>query len=196
VYTFFSSGIINGHYLVQIYPLILLLIFGVIIQKLIKVKLGIAAIVVILLSGESILEYTRLIKAVQNPPEYRATFEVLNELKQKGLDKGKIFFADYHIGYWLLHQYPLTKCTTHPSNLARPYLFPYYNGSVKTSLEEMKHIFEGIRPDVIVSETNGLKFFPEGTSENAYFRDIISRDFRMIYEDSSDRIYIWERISR
>src|SRR5215217_4760575 len=52
VYTFFSSGIVNGHYLVQIYPFVLLLVFGAIIQKSINVKLGIAALVVILLSGE------------------------------------------------------------------------------------------------------------------------------------------------
>jgi len=196
MYTFFSSGIVNGHYLVQIYPFVLLFIFGVIIQKSINVKLGIAALVVILLSGESILEFSRLIKAINDPPEYRATFEVLDKLKQRGLDNEKIFFADYHIGYWLLHKYPLTKSTTHPSNLARPYLFPYYNDKVKTSLEEMNHIFDGIRPDVIVSETDGLKFFPEGTSENTYFRNIISRDFRMIYKDSIDRIYIWERLPR
>jgi hypothetical protein len=196
VYTFFSSGIVNGHYLVQIYPFILLLVFGVIVQKLIQLKFGWAALVVILVSGESILEYARLIKATKNPPEYRATFEVLDVLKQRGLDKSKIFFADYHIGYWLLHKYPLTKSTTHPSNLARPYLFPYYNEPVKTSLEEMSHIFDGIRPDVIVSETDGLKFFPEGTSENAYFKNIISRDFQMIYKDSRDRIYIWERVIR
>jgi len=196
VYTFFSSGIINGHYLVQIYPFVLLLIFGVIIQKQMQVKLGIASIVIILASVESILEYTRIIKAIQNPPEYRATFEVINELKKRKLDTGKIFFADYHIGYWLLHKYPLTKSTTHPSNLARPYLFPYYNDSVKTSMDELKHLFDNVRPDVIVSETNGLKFFPSGTAEDNYFKNIIIKDFQMIYKDSSDRIYIWERVLR
>src|SRR5204862_6135783 len=118
-------------------------------------------------------------------------FKVLEELKQKGLVRDRIFFADYQIGYWLLHQYPLTKSTTHPSNLARPYLFPYYNDSFQTSLEELKHILEGIRPGVIVSETDGLKFFPSGTEEDAYFRNIVNRDFQMIYKDSTDQIYIW-----
>jgi len=196
VYTFFSSGIINGHYLVQVYPFILVLVFGVIIKKSITLEFPVAAIAVILVSLESLLEYTRLPKAIQNPSEYRATFKVLDELKQKGLDRDKIFFADYHIGYWLLHQYPLTKSTTHPSNLARPYLFPYYNDSVQTSLEELKHILEGIRPSVIVSETDGLKFFPGGTTEDAYFRNIVNRDFQMIYKDSTDRIYIWARQAR
>jgi hypothetical protein len=196
VYTFFSSGIINGHYLVQVYPFILVLVFGVIIQKSIRLPLTIAALTVILVSIESLLEYSRLPRAIQNPAEYRATFKVLDELKHRGLDSEKIFFADYHIAYWLLHQYPLTKSTSHPSNLARPYLFPYYNDSVQTSLEELKHILEGIKPGVIVSETDGLKFFAESTEEDAYFRYILNRDFKMTYKDSARRIYIWARQTR
>ena len=196
VYTFFSSGIINGHYLVQIYPFILILVFGVIIQKSIRLPLTIAALIVIFVSIESLLEYSRLPNAIQNPAEYRATFKVLDELKQSGLDREKIFFADYHIAYWLLHQYPLTKSTTHPSNLARPYLFPYYNDSVQTSLEELKHILDGIKPGVIVSETDGLKFFPKGTLEDAYFRNVVNKEFQMIYKDSVNRIYMWARQTR
>jgi hypothetical protein len=80
--------------------------------------------------------------------------------------------------------------------LARPYLFPYYNDSVQTSLEELRRILESIRPGVIVSETDGLKFFPIGTMEDAYFRNIVNRDFQMIYKDSADRIYIWARQTR
>jgi len=196
VYTFFSSGIINGHYLVQVYPFILILVFGVIIQKSIRLKLGIAALIVILISVESILEYGRVIKMIKNPAEYRAGFEVIHELKKRKLDDSKIFFTDYHIGYWILGRYPLTKSTTHPSNLARPYLFPFYNESRQTSLEELKYILEGIKPEVIVSEVDGLKYFPGSSTENIYFGEIIKKDFRMIYKDTVDRIYIWERVTK
>ncbi|HTM91923.1 MAG TPA: glycosyltransferase family 39 protein [Flavisolibacter sp.] len=195
VYTFYSSGIINGHYLVQIYPFLLLLLFGVIIQKTIQPKLKLAVAVIFLLSFESLLEYSRLIQGLQNPVEYRPTFEVVNELKKKKLDNDKIFFADYHVGYWLLKQYPLTKSTTHPSNLSRPYLFKYYNDSSKTSLEELKYIMEEIQPKVIVSESDGLDFFPEDSPENIYFKQNVDKDFEIIYKDTVDGIYIWERES-
>jgi hypothetical protein len=193
VYTFYSSGIVNGHYLVQVYPFLLLLLLGVIIQKTIHLKLGLAAFVVFLLSFESLLEYSRLIKGFQNAAEYRPTFEVISELKKKKLDKSKIFFADYHIGYWLLDQYPLTKSTTHPSNLSRSYLFKYYNNSRKTSLEELKYILEEVKPKVIVSESNYLDFFANDSPENTYFRENVAEHFEMIYKDTVDRIYIWER---
>jgi hypothetical protein len=192
VYTFYSSGIINGHYLVQVYPFLLLLVLGVIIQKKIQLKLIVAGISVFLLSFESLLEYGRLIHSIQNPVEYRSTFEVISELKKRKLDDEKIFFADYHIGYWLLNQYPLTKSTTHPSNLSRPYLFKYYNDSSKTSLEELKYIMEDIKPGVIVSKSNGLDFFADDSPENLYFKKRIQRNFEIIYRDTIDRIYIWE----
>jgi hypothetical protein len=145
------------------------------------------------LSFESILEIGRLLKRGQNPAEYRPSFGVINELKKRKLDDNKIFFADYHICYWLLNQYPLTKSTTHPSNLARPYLFPYYGDSNKTSLEELKYILEGIRPEVMVSESNDLHFFTDSSVENLYFRKIVNSNFKKIYEDTTDHIFIWER---
>jgi hypothetical protein len=193
IYTFYSSGIINGHYLVQVYPFLLLLLFGGIIQKAIQPKLGLVIVFVFLLSFESLLEYSRLIQGFQNPIEYRPTFEVISEIKKKKLDQDKIFFADYHIGYWLLDQYPLTKCTTHPSNLSRSYLFKYYNNSSKTSLEELKYILDQIKPKVIVSESNYLDFFPNDSPENIYFKENVAEHFEMIYKDTIDRIYIWER---
>lgn len=192
-YTFYSSGIINGHYLVQIYPFVLLLIFGIIVQKIIQPKLQWVAAAVFLLSFESVVEYGRLIQGAQNPVEYRPTFEIISELKKNKLDEDKIFFADYHIGYWLLNQYPLTKSTTHPSNISRPYLFKYYNDSSETSLEELKYIMEEVKPDVIVSESNDLDFFPDDSPENDYFKETVNKNFEIIYKDTVDGIYIWER---
>src|SRR4029078_5321989 len=101
VYTFYSSGIVNGHYMVQVYPFLLILLFGIIVPRERAVKRSWAALIVFLLSFESISECFRLIKGLRNPSEYRPTFEVINELKKRKLDDDKIFFADYHIGYWL-----------------------------------------------------------------------------------------------
>lgn len=193
VYTFYSSGIINGHYLVQVYPFLLLLLLGVIVQRTFQLKLQWIAAAIFVISFESLLEYGRLIQSISNPIEYRPTFEVINELKKKKLDDDKIFFADYHIGYWLLNQYPLTKSTTHPSNLSRPYLFKYYNDSEATALAELKYIMEDIRPRVIVSESNNLDFFPDNSAENLYFKESIDENFEIIYKDTVDGIYIWER---
>jgi Dolichyl-phosphate-mannose-protein mannosyltransferase len=193
IYSFYSSGIINGHYLVQVYPFVLMLLFGVILRRVPPIKWSVLTAIVFLLSFETVVEYYRLIRSLGNPAEYRPTFEVINELKKRKLEDDKIFFADYHIGYWLLNQYPLTKSSTHPSNIARPYLFKFYNDSSRTSLDELKHIIEDVKPEVIVSGSESLNFFPDNSSENQYFKESLNRNFAMIYKDPVDRIYIWER---
>jgi hypothetical protein len=195
VYTFFSSGIVNGHYLVQVYPFFLILLLGVLPQRTVQPKLSVVALVVVLLSFESIMEGVRLIQSRKEPAEYRPTFEVVSELRKLKLDNDKIFFTDYHIGYWLLHQYPLTKSTTHPSNLARPFLFRYYNDSNNTSLQELRHILDDLKPQVIVSSTDGIDFLPDSSSENKYFLKQMGEHFHVVYKDEKDRIYIWERDS-
>jgi len=193
VYTFYSSGIVNGHYLVQVYPFLLILLFGIVFPKTIHLKPILVTVAVVLLSFESILEYGRLFKSIGNREEYRPTFEVVSELKKRKLDNDKIFFADYHIAYWLLDQYPLTKSTTHPSNLSRPYLFKYYNDSNTTSLEELKYLMEDLKPEVIVSKSSDLDFFPDSSLENKYFLKTLTDDFEKVYEDSNDHVFIWER---
>jgi hypothetical protein len=195
VYTFFSSGIVNGHYLVQVYPFFLILLLGVLPARTIQPNLAIVALVVVALSFESIMEGVRLVQSRKNPPEYRPTFEVVSELRKLKLDEEKIFFTDYHIGYWLLHQYPLTKSSTHPSNIGRPFLFRYYNDSNNTSLAELRYILEGIKPQVIVSSSEGLDFFADSSSENQYFKNEVREVFQVVYKDPKDRIYIWERNS-
>jgi hypothetical protein len=163
------------------------------VQRTLQVKLHWVAAATFLISFESLLEYGRLIQSISNPIEYRPTFEIISELKKNKLNDDKIFFADYHIGYWLLNQYPLTKSTTHPSNLSRAYLFKYYNKPEETSLAELKYIMEDVKPKVIVSESNDLDFFPDNSPENRYFKKSIDEDFEMIYKDTVDNIYIWER---
>ena len=195
VYTFFSSGIVNGHYLVEVYPFFLILVIGVLLRKSAQPRLGILAVIVFLLSFESISEYVKLLKTRKDPTQYRPTFEVVDQLKKQKLDSSTIFFLDYHIGYWLLHQYPLTKSTTHPSNLGRPFLFPFLNDSNRTSLEELKSIMENVRPEVIVSQANGIEFFEDTSVENMYFKSELERHFRSIYTNPKHRIYIWKRDS-
>lgn len=197
IYTFFSSGIVNGHYLIQIFPFVLLLLVGSVIQKKWHVRFRWLVLFVILISVESLVEYYRLFKSYSNNSTfyYRTSFQIVNELKKKQLDKKKIFFIDYHIGYWLLHQNPLTKSTTHPTNLGRPFLFKYFD-DYNTPLQELKYLMEEVRPDVVVSHEVQFGFFLPDGEENIYFRTVIGKDFKLIKQDSDKEFFIWQRIER
>jgi hypothetical protein len=193
VYTFYSSGAVNGHYLIQAYPFMAIIFLGVVARS-IRIRIRYLVIIVLLVSAESWIEYSRVVRNLSSRgTAYNGkSFQVISELKSRGLDNKKIFFADYHIGYWFLHQYPLTKSTTHPSSLRRPFLFRYFGNSNKTSLEELAYIFQVVRPEIIVSKNRRLSFFVEEAEENNYFRAMTDSSYQMIIEDDRNRIYTWQ----
>jgi hypothetical protein len=195
IYTFFSAGMVNGHYLIQLYPFIVLLVFGIIITKELKVGLIALGLFVLVAGVETMIEYYRLFNHYNKYGTlyHGKSFEAIRELKARQLDTTKIFFVDYHIGYWLLRQYPLTKSTTHPSNITRPYLFKYFGVRNSTSMQELKYLMEEVKPVVIVSKNPYLSFFWEGSEENLYFTEFVEKQFRLIYNNPEKRIYIWQR---
>ena len=194
IFSFYSSGSINGHYYIRVFPFISLLVLGIIIKKEFNPGFAGLSLFVLLISIESIIEYYRLANHyAQNSRLYNGnTFRVINELKSRQLDNKKIFFADYHIGYWFLHQYPLTKSTTHPSSLSRPFFFKHF-GNYRSSLEELKYIMDTIKPEIVVSRNSRLDFFPEKSYENLYFDSTIANHFNIIYKKPDKHIFIWQR---
>jgi hypothetical protein len=195
IYTFYSSGTVNGHYLIQAYPFMAIIILGVLVRPL-RIRMQYLAILVLLVSVESWLEYARVARHITSVgTAYNGkSFQVIRELKDRHIENKSIFFADYHISYWFLHRYPLTKSSTHPSSLKRPFLFRYFGNSNKTSMDELSHILETIKPELIVSKNRHLSFFGEGSEENNYFKSVTDSSYRMIIADDRNRIYTWERI--
>jgi hypothetical protein len=194
VFTFYSSGTLNSHYLVQVHPFMAILILGFTFNKEFKPGYLKYAIIVLVLCVESYIEYYRVIR---NYSENSTLFHgkaitSINELNKRGLENKKIFFADHHIGYWFLHKYPLTRSVTHPSSLSRPAFFKHF-GNTRTSLEETKYIMEEINPDVIVSRKECLSFFLETDPENLYFMDRMKNYYELVYQNPADKIFIWAK---
>jgi len=195
LFTFYSSGTVNGHYLIQIFPFIAVLFLGFTLKNELKFFTYLrAALLILLLSVESYIEYYRIIKQYsENSTFYNGkAFASVNELKKLKLDDKKIFFADHHIGYWFLNKYPLTKSVTHPSSLSRPAFFKHF-GDTRSSLEELKYIMEELRPEVIVSRKECLSFFDENTAENLYFMSRMKNDFQLVYQNPAQKIFIWQK---
>ena len=194
IFTFYSSGTLNGHYLVQVYPFMALLILGFTIKGEFKPGYLKYAIIVLLLSIESYIEYYRVIKhySEHSTLYHGKAFTTINELKKRGLEKKKIFFADHHIGYWFLHEYPLTRSVTHPSSLSRPAFFKHF-GNTRNSMEETKYIMEELNPEVIVSRKECLSFFLETDPENLYFTERMKNFYELVYQNPKEKIFIWTK---
>ena len=195
IFTFYSSGTVNGHYLIQIFPFIAVLFLGFTLKHELKFFNYLrTALLILLISVESYIEYYRIIKQYsENSTFYNGrAFISVNELKKLNLENKKIFFADHHIAYWFLNKYPLTKSVTHPSSLSRPAFFKHF-GDTRTSLEELKYIMEEIKPEVIVSRRENLSFFTEGSPENLYFESVMKKDFTTVYSNPKEKIFIMQK---
>ena len=188
-FMFFKSGKVNGHYLIQIFPFLAILVvaliskipFGINWQKnLVKML----PILFLLLPIESYLELKTLFDSkVENGTYFNGEGNAIPAylIKKFGTEKPKnIFFLNEHIGYWNLDTNPPTATTTHPSNLMRETAYPFVRGAKSNSMEELKFIMNEIQPNFIVyderripMERKSLEFeFLQTTLDSFYIREM------------------------
>jgi len=177
--SFVIAGKINGHYLLQCYPLVFIL-FGWLQPKqsyTSKKAMGIFSIIFLLLPFESYKEYRAIFKNKQVHGTYYngEGIEVPAYLKKKQHPLDNILFLEYHIGYWMLNKRPPTKAVTHPSNLFRTNLFPFYNKR-ETTQQELAFILDSLKPAVIVIDHKNSLFKGRSVLE-AQFNEKISQHY-------------------
>jgi len=182
VFSFFRIGRINGHYLIQIYPILLVLLVSVLARikwKQAGLKSWVILGLLLLAPMEAYLEAAAVIR-------HRSTrgtwfngegISVPVYLKANGLDREQAFFLEYHIGYWVLGQQPPSKAATHPSNICRSELFPFYNPERKTGLEEIQYIMEVVQPYIVVVRKEKSIFDTDYEEENAYLAAYLDKNY-------------------
>ena len=176
--SFVMAGKVNGHYLLQCYPLIFILCAWIGPERYLSSKkaIGLFVIFCVLLPFESYKEYGAIYKNKQVHGTYYngEGIEVPAYLKKKQRPLDNILFLEYHIGYWILEKRPPTMAVTHPSNLFRTHLFPYYNKR-KTAQEELSYILDSLKPAVIVIDHKNSIFKGRGILETQFTKKMSQR---------------------
>nr|WP_293304093.1 glycosyltransferase family 39 protein [Allomuricauda sp.] len=194
--SFMQTGKVNGHYMIQLYPFVLIP-FGIMIGKLIppkKIFKPLAMTLLLLLPMEAYLEYVNI---VGNKMEKGSFFngegvDVPKYIEAHDLDTQNIFFTEYHIGYWVLGVDPPTKAVTHPSNIAREELYPYMENPRKTGMEELHYIMDVLKPKIIVAR-KGKKIFDKKLVEyNSYIDAYLANHYTLLA--TVDRGLIYQRL--
>lgn len=185
VLSFIKGGRLNGHYLIQFHPVFLVLLAGVLEQASPRLKFNMkpwVALVLLILPLESYLEYYSIFKnKIERGTFYNGEgFTVPAYLKAHHLQTGDVFFLEYHIGYWFLPAHPPTKAATHPSNLCREELFPYFDNPRKTSMEELSYIMDTLRPALVVTRYQRRIFDKKKESENDYMVGYLAQHYQVI----------------
>lgn len=171
--SFLKGGRINGHYLIQLHPMLLILL-AVVVQSLVKIykpKLSRAWLFILLLiPAESYLEYGNIFQNKFKKGTFfnGEGFTVPEYINNNKLEKKNMLFLGYHIGYWNLESLPTTKAATHPSNICRDELFLFFDNPRKNSIEELRYIMEELRPKTIVVRQGRRVFDKKELEENEY----------------------------
>lgn len=80
------------------------------------------------------------------------TYRVAEYLQKHNREKKPVYLMKHHLVYWLNDLQPLSKSATHPSNLAKDYLFPYIESSSPSAVAELAMILAQ-QPEFIVTRT-------------------------------------------
>jgi len=110
-------------------------------------------------------------------------------LHKNQLQHKKTLFLSYHIGYWVMGKYPPTKTATHPSNICKSEMFPYYNPDRDTALEEVKFIMEEVSPEIIVARSNRSVFDKKQVQANIYIDSILNSNYKLLDRVDNADIY-------
>lgn len=194
--SFAQAGKVNGHYLIQLYPFILIPL-GMAVSKLPAIPKKFSPIVIVLLiliPMESYLEYGNIVSnKLKKGSFYNGEgIDVPRYILDRKLETENIFFTEYHIGYWMLDELPPTSAATHPSNIAREELFPYMNNPSKSGLEELQYIMEVIQPKIVVARKGKRIFYEKLVQYNTYIDAYLAQHYEL--RATVDRGLIYQRL--
>ncbi len=184
LFSFVKGGRINGHYLIQLHPMLLILV-GIVIYNLIvqyKPKLPIyAAFIALLIPAESYLEYVNIIKNKFEKGTFfnGEGFSTPQYILEHNLETKNILFFEYHIGYWNLDTLPPTTASTHPSNICRDELFPFFYNPRKNSIEELEYIMEELQPKTVVIRKGRRILNKKEVEENEYLDTYLAEHYKV-----------------
>jgi hypothetical protein len=195
VFSFLKSGKVNGHYLLQLYPFLLILI-GVGLSKIPKPSVRfypLALLILVLLPFESYSEMANVIRHKRDHGTFfnGEGFSVPDFIRKHSLNRRNVLFFEYHIGYWFLEAVPPSKAATHPSNICRPSLYPYFKNPRKNALEELEYLLDGVKPETVVTRMEKTVYDKEFVEEDAYVRSYLSAHYKLV--GTSGRAEIFKR---
>ncbi|MFK7813326.1 MAG: ArnT family glycosyltransferase [Maribacter sp.] len=198
LFSFIKGGRINGHYLIQLHPIFVIFI-GILVSKISYLRTlnyrPYIFFILILLPAEAYLEYFRIAKhKIEKGSFFNGEgISVPEYIKENNISTENILFLGYHIGYWSLDAKPPTKSSTHPSNICRNELFPFYENPRITALEEMAYIMEEIQPSTVVIRKNRPVFDPILVDENKYINTYLAKHYELFQTIEKAEIYTLKR---
>lgn len=191
-----KGGKVNSHYLIQLYPFLILLLIAWLDQwktKSWKKFQPALAVLFLILPVEAYSEYGKIAQRSLNgqPPYNGYGISIPRYIEEHYAEETSVFFLDYHIGYWELKKLPPRKVVTHPSNLLRLSNYPFIEETQDTPLSELSYILEHCQPDLIISRTPRISFAEKDSQVNEFFEHYLKEHYQLVLEEK--KAYVYER---
>ncbi len=114
-----------------------------------------------------------------------AEYEIAAYLKQEGATGRPVYLMKDHIVYWFLGSFPLTRLTTHPSNIGRPALVSTVAGKGASTEGELRKVFEK-KPEYVV-KTDSIEYLSEGATR--MLEGILADEYVLVKEIEGRQIF-------
>ena len=195
-----ESGAAYPHYLIQIVPP-LSLIAGFLLDCIVGTRyrlafLGVFSLALIVSVRPIVAQYGRVSERLFTGQSlsYGAAYQIAAFLEKENPHKKPVYLMTDHIAYWLTDTRPLTKATTHPSNIAKEYMLETFAGRGASTQSEMAKVL-GMTPMFIVKEANQwyLRMKPEARH---LLESVLAADYMQVAEIDGRYIYKWRSHGR
>ena len=185
LFALFRGGLINGHYLIQLHPLLTIpvaMLLGYALRSVSRDYRPYVLLLMLLLPMEAYKEYYDVAKYKAKYATFQngEGFTVPDYIRDNKLPTQNILFLEYHIGYWFLDLLPPTKAATHPTNLVRDETFRFFDNPRKSSIEELRYIFEDLKPEIVITRQRWHIFDKKrDVEENTYVRAYLESNYEI-----------------
>ena len=141
-----------------------------------------ALLILLVMPAEAYNEYYSVINHKINRGSFvnGEGYVVPDFIENESLPVKNILFLEYHIAYWFLDLKPPTMAATHPTNLVKDEIFPFFSNPRKSSMEELRFILEDIAPEIIITRNRWRVFDKKEVEQNNYVREFLETHYKII----------------
>ncbi|NER78381.1 MAG: glycosyltransferase family 39 protein [Leptolyngbya sp. SIO1D8] len=186
LYSILKGGAAHPHYLIQIIPFVTICAgigLGFLSSKACSWQVAIMIVSIIFLGSRPALTgYQNIQSRIASGKEldHGSAYEIAEYIKQAGSAEKSVYLMVDHIAYWFLEKQPLSRVTTHPSNISKEYLLEFVEGSETTTEIELARVLEK-EPDFIVT-TRDIGYLDSQQSAKTLLEKTLEEDYRLVKE--------------
>lgn len=134
-------------------------------------------------------EYVNIAQKLKNHQSlsHGTGYELAQYLRKENPSREAVYLMNFHIAYWLTDTKPLSKFSTHPSNITKEYLLKAIEGPQATTVSEVARILDK-NPRFIVKKMKRslLRHKPEAKK---LFEKILQNDYSLVKVIQSAHVY-------